>query len=286
MFERFTEKARRVIFFARYEASQYGSPFIETEHLLLGLMRENGALILRSLRPNCTAADLKSEIDKQIPLRQRISVSQEVPLTGECKKVLMRAKDEADRLGHRRIGAEHLLLGLLGAETSLAARLLRERGAEVEAVREQLAKTPGPVEETEMVPPRREVEVARRLEEAAAALENFLAALKSNNSKHLAFFFVSNSQFVDYAGKLWKGRAEIEKQFEMLIAPYAKKNVACRVESHHAGPFRTVLASVLWENVTVPGLPPRAMHRMTLVLAPESEDWAIYLLQVTPIITR
>ena len=88
IFERFTEKAGRVIFFARYEASQYGSSFIETEHLLLGLMRENGALILRSLRPNCTAADLRSEIDKQIPLRQRIPASQEVPLTEECKKVL------------------------------------------------------------------------------------------------------------------------------------------------------------------------------------------------------
>jgi hypothetical protein len=286
MFERFTEKARRVIFFARYEASQYGSPFIETEHLLLGLMRENGALILRSLRPNCTAADLKSEIDQQIPLRQRIPVSQEVPLTEECKKVLLRAKDEADRLGHRRIGAEHLLLGLLGAETSLAARLLRERGAEVEAVREQLAKTPYLAEEREMTPARRGETVEQRLEEAAAALENFLAALQSNNSKQLAFFFVPHSQFVDYAGKLWTGRAEIEKQFEMLIAPYAKKNVACRVEGLDAGPFRTVLASVLWENVTVPGLPPRAMHRMTLVLAPESEDGAIYLLQVTPIITR
>jgi len=94
----------------------------------------------------------------------------------------------------------------------------------VEAVREQLAKTPGRVEETEMVPPRREVEVARRLEQAAAALENFLSALKSNHSKQLAFFFVPYSQFVDYAGKLWTGRAEIEKQLEMLLAPYAKRN--------------------------------------------------------------
>jgi uncharacterized protein (TIGR02246 family) len=285
MFERFTESARRVIFFARYEASQYGSPFIESEHLLLGLMREHGALILGSLRPNCTATELKSEIDRQIPLRQRISVSVELPLTEECKQVLRRAKDEADRLGHRRIGTEHLLLGLLGSETSLAARLLRERGAGVEAARERFAKTPGPAEETEMVPPRRGEELARRLDQAAAALENFLAALKSNNSEQLAFFFLPNSQFVDYAGKLWTGRAEIEKQFEMLIAPYAKKNVACRVEGVHAGPFRTALASVLWENVTVPSQPPRAMHRMTLGLAPETQDWAIYLLQVTPIIT-
>ena len=87
-------------------------------------------MVLGSLRPNCTATDLKSEIDKQIPSSASIPTSVEVPLAQECKKILMRAKDEADHLGHRHIGTEHLLLGLLGLETSLAARLLRERGAE------------------------------------------------------------------------------------------------------------------------------------------------------------
>jgi ketosteroid isomerase-like protein len=283
MFERFTESARRVIFFARYEASQYGSPSIETEHLLLGILREDDAVVLRFLRPGSTVADIRAQIERQIPSRERIAISVEVPLTEECKKVLMRARDEADHFGHRRIGTEHLLLGLVASDTSLAARLLGERDANLETIREQLAKRPSL---PDMAPLRREEAVARRMEEASAALENFLTALQSCHSEQLAYFLAANSQCVDCAGKLWTGRAEIEKQFEMLITPYAKKNVACRVEGVYAGPFRAVLASVLWENVTVPGQPPRAKHRMTVVLAPEGEEWLIYLVQVTPIITR
>ncbi len=286
MFERFTEKARRLIFFARYEASQYGSPYIEPEHLLLGLMRESGAMVLGSLRPNCTATDLKSEIDKQIPSSASIPTSVEVPLAQECKKILMRAKDEADHLGHRHIGTEHLLLGLLGLETSLAARLLRERGAEPDAIRKRLAKTPYLAEEREREPLRQQEGLVQWLQEATGTLEIFLAALTSNSFERLTSFFALNSQFVDNAGKRWIGRVEIEKQFEMLTVPYAKKNIAGRIEGVYPGPLGSVLASVLWENVTVPNQPPRAMHRMTIVLAPDGDDWAVYLLQVTPILTR
>ena len=63
MFERYTEKARRVIFFARYEASQYGSPYIETEHLLLGLMREDKALANRFLRQQGSIESIRKEIE-------------------------------------------------------------------------------------------------------------------------------------------------------------------------------------------------------------------------------
>ena len=63
MFERYTEKARRVIFFARYEASQYGSPYIETEHLLLGLMREDKALANRFLRSHGSIESIRKEIE-------------------------------------------------------------------------------------------------------------------------------------------------------------------------------------------------------------------------------
>ncbi len=80
MFERYTEKARRVIFFARYEASQYGSPYIETEHLLLGLMREDKALANRFLRQQGSIESIRKEIEARITIRERISTSVEVPL--------------------------------------------------------------------------------------------------------------------------------------------------------------------------------------------------------------
>jgi hypothetical protein len=96
MFERYTEKARRAVFFARYEASQYGSPYIDTEYLLLGLIREDQALIRRFLRPTSAAADIRAEIERQIPPRERTSTSIEMPLTIECKTVLILAAEESE----------------------------------------------------------------------------------------------------------------------------------------------------------------------------------------------
>jgi ATP-dependent Clp protease ATP-binding subunit ClpA len=99
VFERYTEKARRVIFFARYEASQYGSPYIETEHLLLGLMREDKALANRFLRQQGSIESIRKEIEARITIRERISTSVEVPLSAECKRILNMAGEEAERLG-------------------------------------------------------------------------------------------------------------------------------------------------------------------------------------------
>src|SRR3984893_15459337 len=88
MFERYTEKARRVIFFARYEASQYGSPYIETEHLLLGLMRDDQALANCFLREEGSIESIRKEIEARITIREHISTSVEVPLSAECKRIL------------------------------------------------------------------------------------------------------------------------------------------------------------------------------------------------------
>jgi ATP-dependent Clp protease ATP-binding subunit ClpC len=131
-----------VIFLARYEASQYGSPYIETEYLPLGLLREDRALLSRLAGPTSIAADIRTEIESQITQRERISTSVGVRLTNECKKVLTLAAEEADRLRHRHVGTEHVQVAILGVEGSLAARFLRERGLKPEAIREQLAKTP------------------------------------------------------------------------------------------------------------------------------------------------
>src|SRR5262245_18868456 len=108
MFERYTEKARRVIFFARYEASQYGSPYIETEHLLLGLLREGHAIAARFLGGTKAAEEIRAEIERAIIRRKPFDTSLEVPLAGESKKILNFAAEEAERLGHRHIGTEHL----------------------------------------------------------------------------------------------------------------------------------------------------------------------------------
>ena len=143
MFERYTEKARRVIFFARYEASQYGSPYIETEHLLLGLMREDKALANRFLRQQGSIESIRKEIEARITIRERISTSVEVPLSAECKRIFNMAAEEAERLGHKHVGTEHLLLGILREEKCFGAEILMERGLRLSTLREELSRTSG-----------------------------------------------------------------------------------------------------------------------------------------------
>jgi ATP-dependent Clp protease ATP-binding subunit ClpC len=143
VFERYTEKARRVIFFARYEASQYGSPYIETEHLLLGLMREDKALANRFLRSHGSIESIRKEIEQRITIRERISTSVEVPLSQESKRILNFATEEAERLGHRHVGTEHLLLGILREEKCFGAEILQERGLRLSTLREELARSAG-----------------------------------------------------------------------------------------------------------------------------------------------
>jgi ATP-dependent Clp protease ATP-binding subunit ClpC len=140
MFERYTEKARRVIFFARYEATQFGSPYIETEHLLLGLLREDKALTNRFLRSHASIESIRKQIEGRTAIREKVSTSVDLPLSQECKRVLTNAAEEAERLSHKHIGTEHLLLGLLREEKSFAAEILHERGLRLTTIREELSR--------------------------------------------------------------------------------------------------------------------------------------------------
>ena len=148
MFERYTEKARRVIFFARYEASQFGAAQIETEHLLLGLLREDERLFARFL-PGGGNGNMQDTFRRELerrtpPLREKIATSIELPLADTTKRALAAAHEESVQLGHRHLGTEHLLLGLLRAEGSAAAEVLSEQGIGFETVRAALAQQDSP----------------------------------------------------------------------------------------------------------------------------------------------
>src|ERR1700745_709999 len=140
MFERYTEKARRVIFFARYEASQFGSPYIESVHLLLGIVREDKALTNRFMRSE--VASSRKQVESQTTIREKTSTSVDLPLSNESKRVLAYAAEEAERLAQKHIGTEHLLLGLLREEKCFGAQILTERGIQLSRVREGLARQP------------------------------------------------------------------------------------------------------------------------------------------------
>ena len=139
MFERYDEHARRAIFFARYTASQSGSPTIETEHLLLGLVREASPLFVR-LAPSISLEELRERIPRKVVV-ENPAARIHMALSRECKRILGYSAEEANDLDHRYIGAEHLLLGVLRENTCLAARLLSEVGIQFEQLRQDLARS-------------------------------------------------------------------------------------------------------------------------------------------------
>jgi len=127
MFERFTSRARQVLFYARSEVSQLGSRVIEPEHILLA-------------QAGVAFDDLRRDIVGRLAAGETIPTSTEIPFSDSCGRVLRYAAEEADRLSHDHIGTEHLLLGLMREEHSVAAEVLAARGLRIEAVREAIVK--------------------------------------------------------------------------------------------------------------------------------------------------
>ena len=276
MFERYTEKARRAIFFARYEASQYGSPYIETEHLLLGLLKEDSSLPGLFPQPK-NIHEIRAEVEKHIEPRERISASVEVPLTAQCKKALHLAAEEANGLASRTVETGHLLLGLLRIQDGLAAQILSVSPAELAGLRERIYAT-GPKTFGDPVPFRR-----RNSPDFQQAMETFLAAMRDGDLNRLEGIFSPDACFVDACGKLWQGQREIVGNFELLLAPFAKRGTKHLSDARTAGNEAVWVATLVWEDVHLSGFSPLDLFRMSVVLVNE-ETWAlVYLIQVTPI---
>jgi|ERR1017187_5416421 ATP-dependent Clp protease ATP-binding subunit ClpC len=141
MFERYVEKARRAIFFARYEASQAGSQWIETHHLLLGLLRENWDTFAPFLQSRDRLPEIRKEIEQRFPHQPKVSVTVDLPLSHQSKRALAYAAEESERLGHAAIEPVHLVLGLL-REPGAVAEILAPYGMGLEALRAAAASAP------------------------------------------------------------------------------------------------------------------------------------------------
>jgi ATP-dependent Clp protease ATP-binding subunit ClpC len=177
VFDGYSEKARRAMFFSRYEAGRFDSSMVETEHLLLGIMREDKALMVRLISPPELMESIHVQIETRTPFQHEVAIvspiaaetltdrapgspvsfesvrrlieanpaiheqmamSANLPFSDECKRVMDAAEDEANRLNHERISTEHLLLGLLREDKCFAAELLKARSVELDVVREDL----------------------------------------------------------------------------------------------------------------------------------------------------
>ena len=138
MWQRFTERARRVVFFAQEEAGRLGENYVSTEHLLLGLVRENDSVAARILdRLGVSLGRIRSEIERQVT-RGDGRLGQDMQLTPRAKRVIDLAYDEARQLGNNYIGTEHLLLGLIREGEGLAGRVLAKLGVDLERTRREV----------------------------------------------------------------------------------------------------------------------------------------------------
>ena len=135
VFHRYSEPLRRVIFFARQEASRVGGATISTEHLLMGLLWENSWLIEPLLAPGHTVEALKRKIETVASSREKLPTSVEMRLAEPAKAALSYAEEEATRLLSSTVDVSHLLLGLLRTHDSKAANLLAEFGLKVDDIR-------------------------------------------------------------------------------------------------------------------------------------------------------
>ena len=143
MFERFTEKAIKVIMLAQEEARRLGHNFVGTEQILLGLIGEGtgiGPKVLKSMGVNLK--DARVEVEKIIG-RGSGFVAVEIPFTPRAKRVLELSLEEARQLGHNYIGTEHLLLGLIREGEGVAARVLENLGVDLSKVRSQIIRSLG-----------------------------------------------------------------------------------------------------------------------------------------------
>jgi uncharacterized protein (TIGR02246 family) len=264
MFERFSQSARRVVFFARYEASQYGSPTIETEHLLLGLFREDHALANRLMKTFGSCEVIRTEIEGHITRGERISTSVEMPLSAECKRVLQYAAEEAERLAHKHVGTEHLLLALLREEDCMAARVLKNRGVNLSKLREEFSSKSTAISAQPAKPQGSEV----------VRIAPLLAAWAAGDVKRFAQDFHAQGEFTDVTGTSAVGAVEIEKATARLakIPGWNKR----KWHIHDVQLVANLVIVVVFSGEDRGAEPLPGEIRLSLLLQQFSEGWLLF----------
>src|SRR5262245_49834792 len=139
MFDRFTDRAKKVMNLARQEAQRFNHEYLGTEHILLGLVQEGSGVAANVLRNmNIDLAKIRTEGEKLVKTGPSMVTMGQLPFTPRAKKVLELSMEEAGNLGHNYIGTEHLLLGLIKENEGIAAKVLTNLGVKLEDVREEV----------------------------------------------------------------------------------------------------------------------------------------------------
>ncbi|MEE8141729.1 MAG: ATP-dependent Clp protease ATP-binding subunit [Planctomycetota bacterium] len=144
MFDRFTDRARKVMALARKEAQRFNHDFIGTEHILLGLVQEGSGVAANVLKNiGVDGNKIRAEIEKHVQSGPSMVTMGQLPFTPRAKKVLELSQEEANELGHNYIGTEHLLLGLIRENDGVAAQVLLDLGVKLEDVKNEVLELLG-----------------------------------------------------------------------------------------------------------------------------------------------
>jgi hypothetical protein len=282
MFERYTEKARRVAFYARYEASRYGSLRIETEHMLLGLLREDHTNINSLLPAPLSVEEVRIRVENEITIREPVSTSVEIPFTPVGKRVLSVAAMEAERCGDHHIGTEHILLSLLRVEEGLAYQILREHELDLVKLEERVRQMSPQVSGA----PRAAGFDLKRLpgrQKPFDGPELFLTDLRASRWEALRELFQESAVLVDADGRRWSGHAEIFPHMQQLLAAFITKNAKYQIEAANIQSTMFWVGTVLWDHIHLKPNTDPGRARMTLGFTRDSMRWTLSLLQITAV---
>jgi ATP-dependent Clp protease ATP-binding subunit ClpC len=137
MFEKFTERGRKIIIYAKEEAERRNNDYLGTEHLLLAILREEDSIPITILKKMGLSIDeIRFEVERNLPVGRNLLTFGDIPFTPRAKKVLELSIEEARLLGHNYIGSEHLLLGLIREDEGIAGKILRNLGANLLGARQ------------------------------------------------------------------------------------------------------------------------------------------------------
>jgi|HubBroStandDraft_6_1064221.scaffolds.fasta_scaffold140683_2 uncharacterized protein (TIGR02246 family) len=273
MFERYTQSARRVIFFARYEASQSGSGSIDSEHLLLGLFREDKRLARKVLHRPGAAESIRREIEAGATRGERIPMSVEIPLSTQSRRVLQHASDSAEKLGHRQVDSVHLLLGILREQGCVAARILQKYCLAADVIELQ-SKELLERHDSGMTSVFGSPLPNSSVLELHPAVTELLEAWRARDGERVSHLFEDDGQFWDSQGELWLGsqvKAAIVAYFAACgpgVEAAVVKNVLVLADAAAA-------VTMAWPSSNVPQeLPTRGAH-LVVAMRDGAGGWSV-----------
>ncbi len=251
VYERFTDRARKVMQLANQEAQRFNHEYIGTEHILLGLVKEGSGVAANVLKNlDIDLRKIRLEVEKIVQAGPDMPLTGKLPQTARAMKVIKYAAEESRKFNHNYVGTEHLLLGLLRVEDGVAAQALMNLGLHLEAVREEtvnlLGPVAGPVEEDLARPAAADwpAEVKRTLEELDAQIK---LLTHQKEEAYAAYEFPTAAELRDQADKLIKKRETVTRQWRARYA-IDPSWLSCN-EGAVAKLARTIAAERRWQEL-------------------------------------